>query len=105
MTHFFALLDKVVAQCQFGSNHLICSSVLDLVVFVISRLVCEARRRKQVVVGRSFAVCLLEIPTGNVCVAQWMYRHNVTVSAIVLFIGDFHTCMIGITESESVPGH
>lgn len=33
MTHFFALLDKVVEQyVGFGSNHLICSAVLDLVV-------------------------------------------------------------------------
>jgi len=33
-----------------------------------------------VVVGRSFAVCLLEIPAGNRRVAQWMCRHYASAS-------------------------
>jgi len=47
------------------------------------------------IVGRSIAVCLLEITAGNGCVSQYVSSECIVItrqldSAIVLFIGDFH---------------
>jgi len=73
---FYILLDS----CWFSWNHLILSSLLDLVVLWFQDLFMKLDAASYVVVGRSFAVCLLEIPASNGRVAQWMCCHYATCS-------------------------